>query len=475
MSEERKKRIFRVAFTVLGVIVAALVINKLLDSWTGVKAVGSKITSAAAPIIVGAVIAFLMNPVLVFFDRLFLTLFEDRLIKTRKKAKKASRTCSVIITVILFLGIIAGLLWMVIPQLYESIKLLISNMDTYYDNIMKNIDMLYAKFKKTNIPESDLKKVVNTVYEKMNTWINKDFLPNLDQIALKLGTGLMGGLKFVYNFFLGIIASIYIMFNKEYLSTRMKKIIYATFSVKKANLVMDGVECTSRIFSQFIGGKILDSIIIGLITFIVTTIVKIPYALLVSAIVGVTNVIPFFGPIIGAVPCVIIVLIADPIMSVILLLIILIIQQFDGNVLGPKILGDVTGLSSFWVLTSVVVGGGLFGFYGMLLGVPVFACCYMYINRVCTGKLMEKTNVYNTADFDNLKRIDEATGNGIYMTEDELDIRFKKKTPEEKAAIKLAKEEKKKSSVAGKIKNQIHKMESHHEAKKAVEHKEKEN
>ena len=436
MSEERKKRIFRVAFTVLGIIVAALVINKLLDSWTGVKAVGSKITSAAAPIIVGAVIAFLMNPVLVFFDRLFLTLFEDRIIKTRKKAKKASRTC----TVILFLGIIAGLLWMVIPQLYESIKLLISNMDTYYDNIMKNIDMLYAKFKKTNIPESDLKKVVNTVYGKMNTWINKDFLPNLDQIALKLGTGLMGGLKFVYNFFLGIIASIYIMFNKEYLSTRMKKIIYATFSVKKANLVMDGVECTSRIFSQFIGGKILDSIIIGLITFIVTTM-----------------------------------LIADPIMSVILLLIILIIQQFDGNVLGPKILGDVTGLSSFWVLTSVVVGGGLFGFYGMLLGVPVFACCYMYINRVCTGKLMEKTNVYNTADFDNLKRIDEATGNGIYMTEDELDIRFKKKTPEEKAAIKLAKEEKKKSSVAGKIKNQIHKMEAHHEAKKAVEHKEKEN
>lgn len=475
MSEERKKRIFRVAVTILGVIVAALVINKLLDSWTGVRAVGSKITSATAPIIVGAVIAFLMNPVLVFFDRLFLTLFEGRLIKTREKAKKVSRICSVIVTVILFLGIIAGLLWMVIPQLYESIKLLISNMDTYYDNIMKNIDMLYAKFKKTNIPESDLKKVVNTVYEKMNTWINKDFLPNLDQIALKLGTGLMGGLKFVYNFFLGIIASIYIMFNKEYLSTRMKKIIYAAFSVKKANLVMDGVECTSRIFSQFIGGKILDSIIIGLITFVVTTIVGIPYALLVSAIVGVTNVIPFFGPIIGAVPCVIIVLIADPIMSVILLIIILIIQQFDGNVLGPKILGDVTGLSSFWVLTSVVVGGGLFGFYGMLLGVPVFACCYMYINRVCTGKLMEKTNVYNTADFENLKRIDEATGDGIYMTEEELDIRFKKKTPEEKAAIKLAKEEKKKSSMAGKIKNQIHKMEAHHEAKKAVEHKEKEN
>ena len=163
-----------------------------------------------------------------------------------------------------------------------------------------------------------------------------------------------------------------------------------------------------------------------------------PYALLISVIIGVTNVIPFFGPIIGAIPCVFIVLIADPIKSIILLIMILCIQQFDGNILGPKILGDVTGLSSFWVLTAVIVGGGIFGFYGMLLGVPVFACIYMYINKTCTDKLEKKHMVSVSSEFERIKRIDEETGKPIYLTEEEEDIRFHKKTPEEKAAAKAA-------------------------------------
>lgn len=443
MANEKKSRIFRVTLTIIAIIVVSLVFNKILDEWKDFRSIIGTITKAAAPVVYGCIIAFLMNPILVFFDRLFHTIFQDRLIKDKKKLFKVSRTLSVILTVLAFIGVITGLLWLVIPQLYESIKQLFGNLDVYYDNVLNSIDTIYDKFERFNVPEDKVKSIVDTTFEKVEEWANKEVLPNLDKIVTNIGSGVMGGLRFIYNFLIGIVASVYIMVNKEYLMSRGKKIIYAVMKTKNANLFMDGIDVVNKVFSQFINGKILDSFIIGIITFIIMSIVKMPYAILISVIVGVTNVIPFFGPIIGAVPCFFIVLIADPIMSIILLLLILIIQQFDGNILGPKILGDATGLSSFWVLVAVIVGGGIFGFYGMLLGVPVFTCAYMYINRVCTIKLKEKTNVYKTSDFERLKRIDEETGEPIYKTEEELDMRFRKKTPEEKQAAKQARLEQK--------------------------------
>ncbi|MGN0394328.1 MAG: AI-2E family transporter, partial [Coprococcus sp.] len=444
MAGEKKRKILKGALTVVAIIVVSLIFSKILDEWKAFKGIIGTIIKAASPILYGCVIAFLMNPILVFFDRLFHTIFQDKIIKDKKKLFKLSRTLSIIITVIFFCGIITGLLWLVIPQLSDSIRQLFGNLDTYYDNVLKSIETIYDKFEKFNVPEEKVKNVVETIFSRVEIWANEEVLPNLDKIVTNIGSGVMGGLKFIYNFLIGIVASIYIMANKEYLVSRCKKIIYAAFTVKKANLIMDGVEVVNKVFSQFINGKILDSFIIGLIVFTVTKIINMPYAILISVIVGVTNIIPFFGPIIGAIPCVIIVLIADPIMSVVLVIVILIIQQFDGNVLGPKILGDVTGLSSFWVLAAVIVGGGIFGFSGMLLGVPVFACAYMYINRICTIKLKEKDIVCNTSDFERLKRIDEETGEPIYMTEEEMDIRFKKKTQEEKDLIRKKRLEQKK-------------------------------
>lgn len=443
MANEKKNRILRVSFTIIAIIIVSLIFSKILDEWKEFRGIISTITNAAAPVVFGCIIAFLMNPILVFFDRLFHTIFQDRLIKDKKKLFKVSRTLSVIFTVLAFLGIITGLLWLVIPQLYDSIRQLFGNMDVYYDNVLNSIDKIYDKFEKLNLPEEKVKSIVDATFEKVEEWANKEVLPNLDKIVTNIGSGVIGGLRFIYNFLIGIVASVYIMVNKEYLMSRGKKIIYAVFKTRNANLFMDGLDVINKVFSQFINGKILDSFIIGIITFIVMTIIRMPYAILISVIIGVTNVIPFFGPIIGAIPCFFIVLIADPIMSIILLVLILIIQQFDGNILGPKILGDATGLSSFWVLVAVIVGGGIFGFYGMLLGVPVFTCAYMYINRVCTIKLKEKTNVYKTSDFERLKRIDEETGEPIYKTEEEMDMRFRKKTPEEKQAAKRARLEQK--------------------------------
>ena len=331
----KKKRILNISLAVIGIIVVGLLFNKILEQWSGFRAILDKISSAFAPIIVGAVIAFLMNPILVFFDRLFHTIFQERVISDKKKLFKVSRTLSVILTTIVFLGIITGIVWLVVPQLYDSIKQLVGNMDTYYSNLQTMVENINEKFQKLNIPEDQINKYMNNAYLKVQDMLNTKIMPNVDKIVVNIGSGVFSGLKFLYNFLIGIIASIYVMANKEYLASRGKKIIYAVFKVKNANTILDGLLEMNRIFGQFINGKILDSIIIGMIMFIVSTILNLPYAVLISVIVGVTNVIPFFGPIIGAVPCFFIVLIADPIKSLVLLIVILVLQQFDGNILGP--------------------------------------------------------------------------------------------------------------------------------------------
>lgn len=438
---DKKRRILNASLAVIGIIAAGLIFNKILEEWAGFRGIVDTVLGAFAPIIVGAVIAFLMNPVLVFFDRLFHTIFQDKVITDKRKLFRVSRTLSIILTTIIFLGLITGVVWLVVPQLYDSIRLLGSNMEGYFNNIQDWVGSINDKFKKLNIPEEDIDKYLDTAYDKVLAIVNDKVMPNMDKIVVNIGSGVISGLKFLYNFLIGIVASIYIMANKEYLATRGKKIIYASFKVKTANTILDGLAEMNRVFGQFINGKIIDSIIIGLIMFIVSSIIGFPYTILISVIVGVTNVIPFFGPIIGAIPSFFIVLIADPFMSIILLIVILILQQFDGNVLGPKIIGDTTGLSSLWVLVAVIGGGGMFGFFGMLLGVPVFACCYMYINRTCTAKLKDRKLVYETSEFARIKRIDAETGEPVYMTSEEEDIRFRRKTPEEKAAEKQEKKE----------------------------------
>lgn len=439
--DNRKRRIIRIAGIVFVIIAAALIFNKILEEWTGFRDIIDTITKAAEPIIIGFILAFLLNPVLKFFERICYTVFKDRLIKDKKKLHSVSRAISIILTMVLFLGMLTGLMSLVIPQLIDSIRLLISNMDTYYKNVMNVIDDLSNKFQSLSISEEIITNVIDTIYDKLQSWVNDDFLPNLDKVVINISTGVVGGIRFLYNFIIGIIASIYVMANKEYLLSRGKKIVYAIFNIENANTVLDGCAAVNRVFSQFINGKIIDSIIIGIITYIFTMLVDMPYALLISVIIGVTNIIPFFGPIIGAVPCVLIVLIAEPMMSIVLLIMILVIQQFDGNILGPKILGDSTGLSSFWVLAAVIIGGGVFGFWGMLLGVPVFACVYMYINRTCTNRLNKKNIVSASAEFEKIKRIDAETGEPIYLTEEETDIRFKRnKTKKNKKSVFRKKE-----------------------------------
>jgi predicted PurR-regulated permease PerM len=212
---------------------------------------------------------------------------------------------------------------------------------------------------------------------------------------------------------------VYLLASKEVLIAQGKKFIYCIFSKKNGNKIMGGLAYANTVFGGFINGKILDSFIIGIICFVFTKAMGMTYAVLISVMVGVTNIIPFFGPFIGAVPGALLALMDDPLMFVIFIIFVFCLQQFDGNILGPIILGDSTGLSGMWVLFAILVAGDLFGIPGMILGVPVFACIYAFIAVWLRDSLRAKNLSSNTEDYFRLTGFDEKTGQPVYRSKHE--------------------------------------------------------
>ena len=235
--------------------------------------------------------------------------------------------------------------------------------------------------------------------------------------------------KFIVNIIIGIFVSVYVLLEKEKFKAQAKKLIYGFFSARIGNVLLEVMRKTNDIFYGFIIGKIIDSFIIGVICYIVMSLIGMPYAVLTSVIIGVTNIIPVFGPYIGAIPTVIIIFLTEPRMGIYFLIFVLILQQFDGNLIGPKILGDSTGLSSFWVVLAIVVGGSLFGFMGMLLGVPTMAVIYYLVGRV-VGYLLRKRQLPDaTNSYLDLDHVDPGTNRIVPKDPEEEKERKRAGTP----------------------------------------------
>jgi predicted PurR-regulated permease PerM len=246
--------------------------------------------------------------------------------------------------------------------------------------------------------------IANAGNSEILTWVQKYILSgDAVSIATMISNGVMTAVSYVANAFVGLLIMVYLLNYKERLFAIMRKIVNATCGQKRKAALYEFASIVNETFIGFIVGRIIDSFIIGVLTFIVLTVCKIPFALMISVIVGITNVIPFFGPFIGAIPSVFILMLERPIYAFYFVIIILIIQQIDGNIIGPKIVGNAIGISSFWVLISVLVGGGLFGFAGMALGVPVFAVIYRYIDKITTARLKHKEKDTTTAYYFSLE------------------------------------------------------------------------
>ena len=296
----------------------------------------------------------------------------------------------------------------VIPQIIISIQSIIFQFPVYVNNLSSFILNLLDK-------NPELESTFDSLFENYSTevynYLQNNVLPQVNEILKTLSNGVIRVVKGTFNLIIGIIISFYLMSSKELFAGQTKKIIYALFELKTANKVISGTRYAHSTFIGFFGGKIIDSIIIGLFTFVVLYIFKIPYAVLISVIVGVTNIIPFFGPYIGAIPSALLILMVNPIKALYFVIIILVIQQIDGNIIGPKILGDSTGLSSFWVIFAITLFGGLFGVIGMVIGVPTFAVIYAFVKYKINRRLRHKDLPEETSPYLNVGHIH---GNGVW-------------------------------------------------------------
>ena len=304
------------------------------------------------------------------------------------------------------LAILTALVCLIIPQLYSSLQNMVANSPMYIETASRWITQLLEDFPEI---EQYVSQTLGQVNTSLMDWIQNTVLPKLGSLISNVTSGVYYAIMGVYNLVIGIIVSVYVLSNLEQFGASAKRILYSVFSVDIAKKILEGLEFTDRTFMGFINGKLLDSAIIGLICYIVCSILRMPYALLVSVIVGVTNIIPFFGPFIGAVPSSIIILLVNPVKCLIFIAFIILLQQLDGNIIGPKILGSSVGINGFWVMFSIILGAGLFGFWGMLLGVPVFVIIYAAITGSVTRKLKRSDLPWEAADYMDMAYIDPVT------------------------------------------------------------------
>ena len=332
--------------------------------------------------------------------------------KIFKNAKRARlrRGISVFIASVIFLGIVVGIIAVIVPEFVNSFNEIVDNISDLITNAQQKIEKLLR-----NYP-----KVQDAVNKKLNEFGSD--LTKLQPVLENIVNGAMGFVGVLYNFILGFFVSIYLLFSKELHIAQVKKVLFANFKKSTADKILHFGQDANLVFSGFISGKIIDSLIIGVICFIGLTLIGMPYNILISVIVGVTNIIPFFGPLIGAIPSALLILLVEPKMVIWLLLFILLLQQFDGNILGPKILGGTTGLPAIWVMISLFIGGGLFGFVGMLLGVPTCALLYKIVKENIENKLKRRKMPTDTQYYiDNAGKLTDLKSRKTPLTVEELE------------------------------------------------------
>ena len=366
-----------------------------------------KVFSILSPLIHGAVIAFLLNTLVRFFEtKVVFRILKWRNIKISEKTRKITRALCLFFTVILFLLGIYALLAMLLPELFASVMNIVDN----FPHHVRTVEEWIENVLKDNAELQTLStEFFETVESRAQAWINAELLPELNSIIRNFSTGLFGLFTFLKNFLIGIVISIYLIYGKENFVARGKQFMYSRFKVEIVNNTIRDLQFTNKMFGNYVIGTAIDSIIVGLLCYIGMSVLRLPYVVLISVIVGVTNVIPFFGPYLGAIPSAFLILIINPWQSLYFIVFILVLQQFDGNFLKPKIHGDATGISSFLVIVSIIIGGGLFGIAGLFIGVPVCAVvCTIMRNRMIE-RLQKRNLPIKLSHYDKIDHLDADT------------------------------------------------------------------
>ncbi len=402
MKEKLQDRTFRLALNLFlggsGILLFYFFIKYFHTVMAGVRAFGGILF----PFILGGIIAYLLCPIYNVTVRHFYRHAQKwRFLgfsRVKRRALICARVIGSFVALVVLFAVLAGAIALIVPQLIKSIVAIFSILPGRIDDLTQEVNILAQK---AGHPEAaaTIDEFIRKGIAAATKFVEEKLLPINGNSVVKITEGIVATARLLLNILVSIIVSVYLLNGKEKLKANFKRIILARFSRENAEEIFSFGTFCNRTFGGFINGKIIDSIIIGILCYFLMLLLHLPYAALISTIVGVTNVIPFFGPFIGAIPSAVLICVISPLKALYFLIMILGLQQFDGNILGPKILGGSTGLASFWVMFAIIVGGGLFGIPGMVLGVPTFAIITYYFDRN-TGKRLrfrgykEKTDDY---------------------------------------------------------------------------------
>lgn len=381
--------------TAFCVVLSSIVFLVILTNFSGFYHVVRGVMAVLSPLLYGVVFVFLLDPLVKTSERFLIPWLLKKSTKP-ESTRKLCRLLSILFALIVMGLFIYGMFAMVLPQLYDTIKTIIKNLPDYYYNIEKWI---------LNILDDnpDIKEYVNSLLEQIYTYVEKflsvDLLNNIQTVMIGLTTSVMAVVREVLSILIGLVASVYLLWSKERYCAQVKKLTVAIWKAKTADRIFEISRKANKIFSGFIIAKLIDSLIVGVLCYIGMLILRLPFPVLISTIIAVTNVIPYFGPIIGTAPCALLILFVNPLQSFYFVIFVLVLQQIDGNVIAPRILGDSIGISSFWVLISITLFGSLFGLMGMMLGVPIFAVLYVMVSNWVTSALQKKGRTTVTDDY----------------------------------------------------------------------------
>lgn len=383
MVDPKKRRYMHISLAVFTAISMSLVLFFILFRLQGIGDALKNVSDILAPFVYGGVVAYLLRPLCNTYESFFSDVFP-------KKVKKFANSVAVILSLITGILVVYTLIIMIAPQLYQSILSL-------WNSLPDKINQFLIWATDTFGEDEELLHLFNTsyqaLYKELETWAQETLVPYISNIVSGVGSSVLKVLNFLYDLLIGLIVAVYLLGSRKKFARQSILLVRSALKPRWADLFLDEVAFVDRMFGGFIDGKLVDSAIIGVLCYIGCLIFKFPNPLLIAAIVGITNIIPFFGPFIGAIPSTFLILIEDPIKALWFVLFVLVLQQLDGNIIGPAILGDRTGVSSFWVLFSIILFGGLWGIVGMIIAVPLFAVIYDTIKRFVRRGLNTKSQL----------------------------------------------------------------------------------
>lgn len=413
MNTQNNRKNWHIASICLAVIMLGILFYSFTANISAIVAFAGRVNQVLRPIYYGTILAFLLSPAHKFFYGKL-----DKYLKIQNPKRKESlcNGLAIFFSLSMALILVYLLLAMVLPEIYLSIEGLFlsipqdfslstpewlaeffeenpdlyNNIAPYYEGTIASINNWY---------HSEVAPRLNNVDDLMS-FAQNTLLPNLSDVVTGVSQFIYAIISFLLDLVVAIIVSVYLLARKKTFAAQSKKLVYAFFPVTWGDFILQEARNAYRILSGFITGKLIDSVLIGIICFIGCTLLQMPYAILIATIIGLTNIIPFFGPFIGAIPCGILIFLVSPVKCLYFIGFIIALQQFDGNILGPKILGESTGLASFWVLFAIILFGGIFGVAGMIFGVPVFATFYSMMSRLTKHLLKKKNMPYHTKEYE---------------------------------------------------------------------------